>query len=145
MGNVFRIQRDGPVLAQGDLVLATEDGTVLRRLQQAAFCRCGKSGHAPLCDGTHRKVGFADGPDAGGKVRVDPLPEGAPEDGPVTIVLKATGSLRLVGPLTVVDADGREHAGGRASICRCGASRTKPWCDNTHREIGFEVEVKIPP
>ncbi|MGI0070605.1 MAG: CDGSH iron-sulfur domain-containing protein [Thermoplasmata archaeon] len=23
-----------------------------------AFCRCGHSSHKPMCDGTHRKVGF---------------------------------------------------------------------------------------
>lgn len=33
--------------------LVVVDGKV-----KLALCRCGQSSHKPLCDGTHRKVGF---------------------------------------------------------------------------------------
>ncbi len=29
-----------------------------------------------------------------------------------------------------------------ATMCRCGASSTKPYCDNTHTKIGFKAEAK---
>jgi len=138
--NVFRVLRNGPLLARGDLVFADEAGKVLRRETTAALCRCGHSGNKPFCDGNHRQVGFTEGETAAPGDRVQPIADGAAGAGPVTVVLKPTGSLRLLGPLKIIDADGREHAGGRASLCRCGASRTKPWCDNAHRDIDFRAD-----
>ncbi len=45
------------------------------------------------------------------------------------------GPLELRGSLTIAG----EPAGYRAVLCRCGASKTKPWCDNSHLDIGFKA------
>jgi CDGSH-type Zn-finger protein len=138
--NVFQVIRDGPILARGDLVFADEAGTVLRRETTATLCRCGHSGDKPFCDGSHRGAGFVDEVGSATEAKVQPMPDGAATTGPATVILKPTGSLRIVGPLVVIDADGRDYAGGRASICRCGASKAKPWCDNSHRDTGFRAD-----
>lgn len=33
-----------------------------------------------------------------------------------------------------------EEKSGPVALCRCGASATKPFCDGTHRDRGFEAE-----
>lgn len=39
----------------------------------------------------------------------------------------------------IVHSDGRkETKTGTVALCRCGASGNKPYCDGTHRKIGFE-------
>ena len=42
----------------------------------------------------------------------------------------------------MIDADGNEYEvpkGESVVLCRCGGSKTKPFCDKTHSEIGFEA------
>jgi uncharacterized Fe-S cluster protein YjdI len=39
----------------------------------------------------------------------------------------------------IVHSDGREEIKtGTVALCRCGASGNKPYCDGTHRKVGFE-------
>jgi uncharacterized Fe-S cluster protein YjdI len=52
--------RDGPRYARGDVVVAREDGTPIRRDTRVALCRCGQSQHMPFCDNSHRAAGFRD-------------------------------------------------------------------------------------
>lgn len=49
---------DGPLRVEGNLELRAADGTTERRSGVTSFCRCGASASKPLCDGSHRRVGF---------------------------------------------------------------------------------------
>lgn len=63
----------------------------------------------------------------------EPVPEGPPE-----IRVVSNGPLYVRGSLEVVDHEGQPvETGPRAALCRCGASKNKPFCDNTHLETGF--------
>ncbi len=57
----------------------------------------------------------------------------------VTITVRKDGPYRVEGELTLLDADGNPIPlpGPRFSLCRCGASSRKPFCDGTHTKIGF--------
>jgi uncharacterized Fe-S cluster protein YjdI len=62
--------------------------------------------------------------------------EQAPEE--TTVEPRPNGPLFLRGRLRIVNADGRliRHD-TRVALCRCGASGNKPFCDGSHRRIGF--------
>lgn len=59
------------------------------------------------------------------------------------ITVNSNGSLRVEGDFEIVDKDGNRYdLGGRTliSICRCGRSNNKPFCDGSHRSH-FEHEA----
>ena len=61
----------------------------------------------------------------------------------VTITVRPNGPYKIVGPIRLVDADGRAFElpeGSAVVLCRCGHSSTKPFCDSTHKRIGFVAE-----
>jgi CDGSH-type Zn-finger protein len=51
------------------------------------------------------------------------------------------GPYLVRGEFEVTDANGEVIDARRKTIalCRCGASRTKPFCDGTHKLIGFKA------
>lgn len=61
------------------------------------------------------------------------------------------GPLRIEGEFTIVDAEGKEFGlAGRTviSLCRCGHSENKPFCDGSHNRQGFQSQVQardLPP
>jgi CDGSH-type Zn-finger protein len=60
----------------------------------------------------------------------------------VTIQPRENGPYLVTGPVTLVDADGKQYdISGRETIalCRCGGSTTKPFCDGTHSKVGFDA------
>ncbi len=63
----------------------------------------------------------------------------------VKITARKNGPFRVEAPegsVKLVDADGNEYilTGKTAfSLCRCGGSVNKPFCDGTHSKIGFQA------
>ncbi|MUV38269.1 hypothetical protein JNUCC1_02105 [Lentibacillus sp. JNUCC-1] len=61
------------------------------------------------------------------------------------IKVNDNGSLLLTGSFEVVDAKGNVFETKKAvSLCRCGESSNKPFCDGTHKKIGFESSPRAP-
>jgi CDGSH-type Zn-finger protein len=65
----------------------------------------------------------------------------------VTIKVRANGPYKVTGPVRVVDAEGNEleiPPGDAVVLCRCGHSRTKPFCDASHKRVGFVADDPAP-
>ena len=62
---------------------------------------------------------------------------------PVKITIRKDGPYRVEGDFQLFDAEGNAvpiepgKEGKPISLCRCGASSRKPFCDGTHSKIGF--------
>ena len=60
---------------------------------------------------------------------------------PVTITVRKDGPYRVEGEVTLIDHEGnlipRDVTKPAFSLCRCGGSMKKPFCDATHSRIGF--------
>jgi CDGSH-type Zn-finger protein len=69
---------------------------------------------------------------------------------PLVIRCRENGPLVLQGPVKIVDHLGQEFTlpDGKelVALCRCGQSKTKPFCDGSHRACGFRAaETAAPP
>lgn len=65
----------------------------------------------------------------------------------VTIQVRANGSLKVTGPVTLLDAEGLEFElpqGSAIALCRCGHSKNKPFCDKSHADAGFVADDSAP-
>lgn len=66
------------------------------------------------------------------------------------ITINTNGSMKIDGEFEIVDMQGTAYGlQGRTivSLCRCGLSKNKPFCDGSHKE-GFEHEANafdLPP
>ena len=58
----------------------------------------------------------------------------------VKMRVKENGSIRVTGTVDFVDADGNVvETKTDFSLCRCGHSKEKPYCDGSHKAAGFEA------
>ncbi len=68
--------------------------------------------------------------------------DGKPQEQPAattTVTPLRDGPLLVVGEIEVKREDGTVEVLPRATLCRCGQSEHKPFCDNQHLAIGFRA------
>ena len=56
---------------------------------------------------------------------------------PNELLVTTGGPLKMTGNITLINEDGSTTHSNSLSLCRCGASKTKPFCDNQHLDIEF--------
>jgi CDGSH-type Zn-finger protein len=67
------------------------------------------------------------------------------------IMPQSNGPIRIAGDFEILDPSGAAFGlAGRTmiSLCRCGHSENKPFCDGSHNRVGFVNEIvarELPP
>ncbi len=70
---------------------------------------------------------------------------------PTKITVNSNGSIRIEGDFEILDPQNQVFGlAGRTviSLCRCGHSANKPFCDGSHNRVGFQDQVQareLPP
>lgn len=127
--NLIKIRENGPLAVHAELTVAGHGP-----MPRATLCRCGHSKTKPFCDGSHTAAGFVATGEPATKAS-EPL---AVRAGPVTITPAENGPLLVAGCVELVSGTGRTlDRCEKAALCRCGHSANKPYCDGTHRKVGF--------
>ena len=139
------VVRNGPMVVEG-LALAllardpegaqTTEPVEPQPPQPFALCRCGRSSTMPLCDREPPYGCFEEEPQGGGP-EPKPFRWDVPDPSRPGLALKSDGPVRVAGGVPI-EADDRDvPTVDRISLCRCGASRSQPVCDGTHKVVGF--------
>ncbi len=133
--NTVMLAADGPIYLRGRVQVLDTAGTVLLEDTRVALCRCGASKSKPFCDNSHQGSGFQDD----GTVADPGQVSGESEPGePLTVTCNKNGPFAIKGPFRLDDGFGeRVCEGDTAYLCRCGHSANKPFCDGTHKKVGF--------
>ncbi len=131
--NSITVVPNGPLHVRGKIEIVDSEGEVVLRDFRMSLCRCGESRNKPFCDNTHRQERFRDDATAGKEV-IQPV---TCERGTLQLFASPNGSLKLAGPCEIRTLDGKVARVEKVSLCRCGHSNVKPYCDGTHKEIGF--------
>lgn len=134
--NTVTVAYNGPLFVRGQLNIEEAPDDAPGLAFRAALCRCGKSRNKPFCDNSHEKGGFSDY-GAVGETGSQDYKAG----GELTIKPVKDGPLILGGNLTIRNSSGRDAwHGERAALCRCGESDNKPFCDGSHKRVGFKSD-----
>jgi len=136
--NTITIGPDGPLYLRGDIEIQNADGETILEDSRVALCRCGESDNKPLCDDTHKDIDFK-APAGFDESKLRPTTNGDADHGRLVLRLMENGPILLEGEYEVYSiANQRVNSQKNVAMCRCGQSASKPFCDGTHKEVGFE-------
>jgi CDGSH-type Zn-finger protein/uncharacterized Fe-S cluster protein YjdI len=129
--NTVQVRENGPLAFHAPLQIAGQPAGY-----RATLCRCGASQNKPWCDGSHTAAGFT----ATGEPATADFQPLVTRDGPLAVKPVQNGPLQVKGALEVVSGTGRTiNKVTETFLCRCGASKNKPYCDGTHKAIAFSA------
>src|SRR3989344_5837069 len=153
----IKVSKDGPYIISGNIPLAEQiieadkEGNSVKWIEgkkysckNCALCRCGHSTNKPFCSGKHAELGF-NGDETAENI---PFEKKAEITKGKNLVLKdvkeypesgVSGPLWIRGGIPVESASGEQYeVRNRVTLCRCGKSKNKPFCNGSHMTSGFK-------
>jgi CDGSH-type Zn-finger protein len=132
--NESLVTNGGPLQITGNITLVHEDGSV-QYANHLTLCRCGGSGSKPNCDGQHLEKEFLNS----GKISEASEIATSRRPSKITISCIKDGPITFRGRMRLHNQFGQECVKLRGSLCRCGQSASKPFCDGAHSRVGFKT------
>jgi len=130
--NRITIEADGPLRIHASYYLNGKKSNGFR----ATLCRCGASKNKPYCDNAHKVCGFRDA----GTLPAADLAD-IDTNGTLDITALKDGPLLVNGGCELCNAHGEIGVRSeKLALCRCGASKNKPYCDGSHATINFKAD-----
>jgi CDGSH-type Zn-finger protein len=140
------IRPDGPYRVEGAVPLEGPDGQPYELKPAYSLCRCGKSANKPYCDASHKECGFVGTETSESGDRPHFHSQSIDSEEERRLKMESVPMIRVTrdGPYEVFGAPTLTYSDGRTCetstfyrLCRCGASKSKPFCDDSHLETGF--------
>lgn len=132
--NRVAVLENGPLAVAGDISVEAAGAET-----RTTLCRCGLSKNKPFCDYSHVEGSFQATGEPSAKIPAETDETG----GAVQVTRISDGPLKLAGNVELTTGTGRKIASvPQAFLCRCGASKNKPFCDGSHKQIGFSDKVE---
>lgn len=130
--NEALVSNAGPLQITGNITLVHEDGGI-QYANHLTLCRCGHSRSGPSCDEQHLEAEFLNA----GKISEVSEVVASQRPSKITISCIKDGPITFRGRLRLHNQFGQECVKMRGSLCRCGQSASKPFCDGSHSRVGF--------
>lgn len=135
--DITRVYDDGRIRVLWDATLCLHTGICLQMLPQVFDAAARPWVDLSAADAEQIAETIRACPTGALRYEGDGVPVEVPDD-PTTVEVRPNGPLYIRGRLRVQTPGGRSvREEYRVALCRCGASRNKPFCDNSHRLIDF--------
>jgi len=131
--NTVRLRENGPLALHAPIAICGQAAGL-----RVTLCHCGASRQKPFCDGSHTAAGFAATGEPAAKAASEPL---VARNGTLAVTTITNGPLKLDGAHEIVSGTGRTlDRCTQSFLCRCGHSANRPYCDGSHKKVGFEAD-----
>lgn len=112
-------------------VLFSSNGKPINIKKNSILCRCGKSSKQPFCNGVHRVNGYKSKDKSNTQAQSE-------SNKKCKITIIKNGPIKVEGNVPLHVEENYEEINLQTyKLCRCGASKSEPFCDDEHLSLNL--------